>query len=554
MADYLLKEIPMRSKSKFVSSPALRTRLMRSGAALALLVAVTAAGEALAAAAPQEVDLLISGGTVYDGGLTAGVKADVGITGDKVVFVGPSAGVKAKRTIDASGLIVTPGFIDGHVHTNGDIFSKFANDRLVASNLYQGVTTNILGVDGGGSPDVRDQFVAASNTPPGVNFATFVGFGAIRQKVLKQDAREPSASELEEMKSLVVKGMCEGALGLSTGLFYSPQSYAKTEEVIELAKEASKRGGIYDSHQRDEGGAGTVGIENSVRELLRISKEANIPGHFAHLKNSGVSSWGKSPQIIGMIELARSQGQKIAADQYPFLASSGSVASILMPRWMLAGGRNDTLKRLDDPTFSGRIRGEMFELLNNRGGGKNLLVIRQSSPWLGKTLEDIAKTWHMNEVDAAIRVYKEGDEGMAIFAISEDDVRKYMVKPWVMTGSDGSDGHPRKYATFALIYDKYVVKEKILSLAQFVHRSSGLPAETYQLEQRGYLKPGYFADVAVFDPKGFVPKATYTEPKVLAEGMIHVVVNGKVELEKGKLTEVAAGRPLAHKPTAGTCS
>ncbi len=543
----------MRSRSAS-STPGLRTHLMRGAAAFSLAVLAVAVRPA-AAAAPQELDLLISGGTVYDGGLGQGVKGDVGIAGDKIVFVGAApAGVKAKRTIDATGLIVTPGFIDGHVHTNGDIFSKIASDRLVASNLYQGVTTNILGVDGGGAPEVRDQFVAGSTNPPGVNFATFVGFGAIRSRILKQDSRAPSASELEEMKALVVKGMCEGALGLSTGLFYSPQSYAKTEEVIELAKEAGKRGGIYDSHQRDEGGAGTVGIEASVRELLRISKEANLPGHFAHLKDSGVSSWGKAPQIIAMIELARSQGQKITADQYPYLASGGSVASILMPRWMLEGGRNDTLKRLDDPAQIGRIRGEMFELLNNRGGGKNLLVIRPQSPWLGKTLEDIAKTWRLPEVEAAIRVYKEGDEGMAIFAISEDDVRKYMVRPWVMSGSDGSDGHPRKYGTFAILYDKYVVKDKVLTLPQYVHRSSGLPAETYMLEGRGYLKPGYFADVAVFDPKTFAPKATYTEPKLLAEGMRHVVVNGKVELENGKLTDVAAGRPLPHKPTPGTCS
>lgn len=536
-----------------ISPSVLRSRLMRSAAAVAVC-AVAMAGAVRAAAPAAEIDLLVAGGTVYDGSLAQGAKGDVGIAGDKIVFVGTApAGVKAKRTIDATGLIVTPGFIDGHVHTNGDIFSQFAGERLVPSNLYQGVTTNILGVDGGGVPEVRDQFVKASTTPPGVNFATYVGFGAIRTRILKQDSRAPSASELEEMKALVVKGMCEGAIGLSTGLFYSPQSYAKTEEVIELAKEAAKRGGIYDSHQRDEGGAGTVGIEASVSELLRISKEAGLPGHFAHLKDSGVSSWGKSPQIIAMIELARAQGQKITADQYPYLASGGSVASILMPRWMLEGGRNDTLKRLDDPKFSGRIRGEMFELLNNRGGGKNLLVIRPQSPWLGKTLEDIAKTWRLPEVEAAIRVYKEGDEGMAIFAISENDVRKYMVRPWVMSGSDGSEGHPRKYGTFALLYDTYVVKDKVLTLPQFVHRSSGLPAETFMIEGRGYLKPGYFADVAVFDPKSFAPKSTYTQPRQFAEGMKHVVVNGKVALENGKLTEVAAGRPLPHKPTPGTC-
>ena len=532
-----------------------RAKLMLSAATAAVTAVSLAPQHAGAAAAPQTVDLLITGGTVYDGTTAAGVKEDVGITGDKVVFLGQATGVKAKRTLDATGKIVTPGFIDGHVHTNDQIFSKKADERLTPSNLMQGVTTNILGVDGGGVPEINALFQQASNAPPGVNFATYVGFGVIRTRVLKQDSRAPNADELAAMKALVAKGMCQGAIGFSTGLFYSPQSYAKTEEVIELAKEAAKRGGIYDSHQRDEGNGGqdSIGIENSFKELIRISKEAGLPGHYAHIKDSGVGSWGKSGQLIAMVNLARAQGQEITADQYPYLASGGSVASILMPRWALEGGREDTLKRLDDTTYSGRIRGEMFNYLHNRGGGKNLLVIQQSSPFLGKTLEDIAKTWNMNEVDAAVRVYREGDVGMAIFAISEDDVRNYMVQPWVMSSSDGSDGHPRKYGTFALLYDKYVVKDKVLNLAQFVHRSTGLPAETFRLDHRGYLKPGYYADVAVFDPKNFAPKATYVEPKVLAEGMVDVVVNGQVELENGKITDVAAGRGLPHVPTAGTC-
>ena len=508
-----------------------------------------------AAAAPA--DLLIRGGTVYAGDLAEGSVADIAIRGDRIVLVGDAgrAGVKAKRILDATGLVVAPGFIDPHVHTDDELFSENPRLRINAPNLAQGVTTNILGVDGGGEPEVAALFRKGARLGVGTNFATYVGFSPIRERVLGESSREPTPDELSRMKALVRKGMCEGALGFSTGLFYAPQSYARTEEVIELAREAARYGGLYDSHQRDEssGGPGSIGIEKSVEEFLRISREAGLPGHLAHLKNSGVFSWGKSETIIGLIEAARASGLEITADQYPYLASSGSVASILLPRWALDGGRDATLARLADSAQAPAIRQEMTKFLAGRGCGRNLRITERDSPFLGKTLADIATAWKVGEIDAAIRLYREGDVAMAIFTINPDDARAYMKRPWVMSSSDGSDGHPRKYGSFATLYDTYVVKEHVLTLAQFIHRSTALPADTLRLADRGRLEEGLMADVIAFDPKRFAPQATYEQPERLAQGMVHVIVNGRLAWENGKSTGARAGRGLPRAPPAGTC-
>lgn len=503
--------------------------------------------------AATPVDLLIRGGTVFTGDGAEGKVADVAIRGDRIVFVGDASRehLRPARTIDAKGLIVAPGFIDPHVHSDDELFSDDAAVRVNAPNLLQGVTTNILGVDGSGKPEVADLFAKAATLKVGTNFATYVGFSPVRQRILGRADRKPTESELAAMKALVDQGMCEGALGFSTGLFYAPQSYASTEEVIALAREAAKYGGIYDSHQRDEssGGPGSIGIEKSVQEFIRISREAGLPAHLAHLKNSGVFSWGKSAEIIGLIETAQAQGQQITADQYPYLASSGSVASILLPRWALDGGREATLARFADAEKAAAIRVEMTKFLAGRGGGKNLRITEKGSPFLGRTLADVAAEWRVSELDAATRLYREGDVEMAIFTINADDARAYMKRPWVMSSSDGSDGHPRKYGSFATLYRTYVVDEKVLTLPQFIRRSTSLTADALRIVDRGRLKVGQFADVAVFDPKSFAPQATYEQPERLAVGMVSVIINGQLALENGKITGALAGRGLPHAPT-----
>lgn len=525
----------------------------RKAAAALLLGTMLAGGSPADGTGP--VDLLIKGGTVYTGDLGPGQRADVGIRGDRIIFVGDGSRLEAKRTIDVTGMVVAPGFIDGHTHTDDDLFADDPAARVSLSNLAQGVTTNVIGVDGHGGADTAALFAKARSNGVGINFATYVGFGAIRQEVLGMQDRAPTGPELDRMKALVAQGMCGGAIGFSTGLFYAPQSYAKTEEVIALAREAATRGGIYDSHQRDEGngGADSVGIVASVAELIRISREAGLPGHFAHLKNSGVRSWGQSADVIALVEKARAAGQEITADQYPYLASGGSVTSILIPRWAQVGGREATLARFADPKVAPRLRAEMADFLAARGGGKNLLITRRDSPWVGKTLADMAALWSVDEVEAAVRIHKQGDIGMAIFAIGEDDLRRYLVQPWVMTGSDASGAHPRKFGTFATVYDSYVIKEKRLTLPQFIHRSTMVPAQAFRLTGRGQIRPDYYADIVIFDPARYAPRATYVEPTLPAVGVKAVIVNGRLAFEGGTPTGTLAGRGLAHAAPAGSC-
>lgn len=508
-----------------------------------------------AASASEPLDLLITGGTVFDGGTGPGVRADVGVRGDRIVFVGDGKNLTAKNRVEATGMIVSPGFIDGHTHTDDDLFADDPARRASLSNLAQGVTTNVIGVDGHGDPDTAGLFRRAQTNGVGINFATYVGFGPIRREVLGMQDRAPTEGELARMKALVAKGMCGGAIGFSTGLFYAPQSYAQADEVIALAREAATRGGIYDSHQRDEGNGGpnSIGIVASVNEVIRVAREAGLPGHIAHIKNSGVRSWGQSAEVIQQINQARSEGVRITADQYPYLASGGSITSILVPRWAQVGGRDETLRRLDDPSTASRLRFEMGDFLAARGGGRNLLVIRQDSPWVGKTLADLAAQWAVDPVEAAVRILREGDTGLAIFAIGEEDLRAYLVQPWVMTASDASSAHPRRFGAFATTFDTYVAKEKRLSIPQFIHRSTRLPAETFGLLERGHVRPGYFADIVVFDPKVFAPQSTYLHPAKPALGVRAVWVSGKLAFEGGKPTGELAGRGLAKVPPQGTC-
>ena len=523
--------------------------LLAGASALALTTA------AQAATAPA--DFIIAGGTVYTGADQAPTTADVVIVGDKIAFVGPNAASRftAKTTIDAKGKIVTPGFIDGHTHPDEYIRNKDAKERVNAPWLMQGSTTLMIGVDGRGAIDQADQAAVFGKDGIGTNVASFVGFGTIREKVLKNDGREPTAAELQQERELAAKAMCQGAFGLSAGLFYSPQFYAKTEEVIEVAKEAAKRGGIYDTHQRDES-TYTVGVMNSVAEVLRIGREAQIPVHIGHIKVLGVEVAGKAPEIIAQINAARAQGMVISADQYPWTASSTGINAAFLPRWAEDGGRQALLKRFDDPVQLEKIRTEGRDFMRKRGGADKTLLISQNQEWTGKTLQQQADDWKIEPIDAVIRIIKTGNNGgsIASFNMTEADIGAFMKQPWLVTSSDGSDNHPRQYASFARKYEKYVTQDKVISLAEFIRSSTGRPADIYGLEKRGYLREGYFADITVFDPKNFKQKADYVKAKELSEGVEQVFINGKAAMLDGKPTDVLAGHVLLHKPTAGTCN
>jgi N-acyl-D-aspartate/D-glutamate deacylase len=501
-------------------------------------------------------DILIRGGTIYTGADQAPFIGDVAIAGDKIVYVGPAQGAPARATriVDAKGMIVAPGFIDPHTHPDSYIRSADPAARLNAPWLTQGVTTVFIGVDGEGTPDVAADQSQFERQKIGTNIVSYVGFGAVRARVLGQDARAPSLSELDRMRALVAKGMCEGAVGFSTGLFYAPQSFAKTDEVIALAKEAAKRGGIYDTHQRDESSY-SIGLLNSVKEVLEIGRQANLPVHFAHLKALGVDVQGEAPQVIGLIDAARAAGQNVTADQYPWLASSTGLDAALAPRWAVDGGYGAMIARFDDPSLRERIRDEMKDNLRRRGGAEAILLTSVNQPWTGQRLSEVAKTWQVDPVEAAIRILRASKRtSIASFNMIDSDVDLIMRQPWIVTSSDGNNGHPRQYATFPEKYTVYVKARHIISLDNFIRHSTGLTADMFKLDRRGYLRSGYFADVVVFDPDRYRPLADYVNPRRLSEGVVDLFVNGQAAIWSGSLTGDAAGRALKHTPPQGTCS
>jgi N-acyl-D-aspartate/D-glutamate deacylase len=535
-------------RSRPAAAPSRRARLL----AASVLAAASLLG--LGAARTPAADLLIHGGEVYTGDGKAPFVGDVAIRGDRIVYVGPAANApRAAKTLEAQGMSVLPGLIDVHTHPDSYIRSKDPKARLNAPWLMQGVSTIFIGVDGDGTPDVADEAAWFRAQRIGTNVAPYVGFGAVRERVLGHDARAPDAAELARMQALVAKGMCEGAIGLSTGLFYAPQSFAKTEEVIALAREAAKRGGIYDTHQRDESSY-TIGLLNSVKEVLRIGREAHIPVHFAHLKALGVDVQGEAPAVIKLIEEARASGLDVTADQYPWLASGTNLEAALIPRWAVDGGYPAMLKRFDDPAQLARIEVEAQDNLRRRGGPASILLTSPDRPWTGKRLSEMAKAWGVDPVAAAIRILRDSPRtSIASFNMAQPDVDLIMRQPWVVTSSDGNNGHPRQYATFPEKYRKYVVERPVISFGQFVRQSTGKSADIFHLDHRGYLRPGYYADVLVLDRARYMPKADYVHPKVLSEGVRDLVVNGRLAVAEYRLTGEAPGRVLLRKPPAGTC-
>ena len=536
---------------------------MKSRLAVALLLSSALVGSA--SGQGQQADVLITGGTIYDGSTAKPFTGDVAITGDKITYVGPKAPMSARRTIDAHGMIVSPGLIDAHTHTDHFLDSPDKAQRSDPAWTMQGVSTVFLGIDGNGTPDLKAKFARYSAQGIGPNVVSYVGFGAIRQAVIGEAARAPTPDELAKEKALVVKGMCEGAIGLSAGLFYAPQNFAKTDEVIALAKEAGRRGGIYDTHQRDESSY-SIGLINSTKEVLQIGREGGIPVHFSHIKALGHDVWGKSKDVIKLIDDARAQGQSVTANNYPWLASHTGLDAALIPRWASDGGDPAMLKRFDDPALMAKIKLEMAQNLDRRGGAQTILLTSGESdagtanaapdkPWTGKYLSAIAKEWKVDPLDATIRILREskGKASIVSFNISEPDLENFMKQPWTVTSSDGGPGHPREYATFQTKYAVYVKQKHVIDTAFFIRHSSGLTADIFKLDRRGYLKAGNFADVLVFDPNRYVPKADYIHPAVLSEGVQELFINGVAAVDNGKPTGATPGRPLPHTPTAGTC-
>lgn len=523
--------------------------MKKVGCAFLLLVIVTLSHLALLAqgtsqARLTQVDILIRGGKVIDGTGGPAITADVGITGERIVFIGDAkrAALKATRLIEAKGLTVAPGFIDPHTHAEVDLASPQRNSNV--NYLMQGVTTVVINNDGRSSLPLSKKLSQLHTQGIGTNAVLLVGHGSVRQAVLGMSDAAPTTEQLTQMKALVQQAMEDGAFGMSTGLYYAPGSYSKTEEVIELAKIVAAGGGIYDSHIRDESSY-SIGLLGSIDEVIRIGREAKLPVHVSHIKALGVDVWGKSDEVIAMINRARAEGIQMTANQYPYTASGSSVEASLVPRWAEVGGNNELLKRIADPQVRPKLMAEMEVNLKRRGGANSLLITDgRNQQFIGKRLDAIAQMLNLSPVEAALEIIKQGGASVASFNMQEKDIENFMKQDWVMTGSDGSGGHPRKYGTFPRKMSEYVFKRRIITLPRMVRASSAQVAETFRIPDRGRLALNQFADVIVFDEKTVAERATYEQPEVLATGMKYVLVNGKVAVEEGKYTGVLAGRPL----------
>lgn len=526
---------------------ATRRPLARVALAGALLTA-TFARAAAAQAPSRALDVLITGAMVYDGSGVPGRTADVGMRGDRIVFVGRApAGVTATQRIDAKGLIVAPGFIDPHTHTYEGLPRLSAERRQNASSLMQGVTTVVLGADGRGPVDVTRVLDAAERDGLGTNAYVMAGFGTVRSRVMGASSAAASRTQVDSMRALITQAMREGAYGVGSGLFYAPQSYANTDEVIAVVSAAKPFGGVYDTHQRDESSY-SIGLLASVRETIKIGCESGLTANVGHIKALGVDVWGKADSVLRIMREARARGCTVTADQYPWTASGTGLSAALLPRWVQAGGRDSMLMRMNNVDERETMLVEMRDNLRRRGGDSTLLLTGgnlTAQQYVGKTLKAVAAERGKTAVQTAFEMIRDGfDMSVASFNMTERDIETFMRDPYVMTSSDGSDGHPRLYATYPRKIRRYVLDKPVITMQRMIAASSGQVARVYGFVDRGALRAGAFADVIVFDPKTIREEATYTEPTKLATGMRWVFVNGKAAVADGKLTGAMSGRAL----------
>ncbi len=500
--------------------------------------------------AAVEADVLIRGVTLHDGSGKPAVVGDLALRGDRIAAVGRFTVKGQPHTIDGAGLLAAPGFIDLHVH--GEDALTQAPTRGNANYLLQGVTTVVTGNCGLGPSQVAAYFRTLERGGIGSNVIHQVPHNDVRRAVLKNANRAPTAAELARMEMLVEQGMRDGAWGLSTGLIYNPGTYARTDEIVALAKVAARHKGFYASHIRDEG----TGVLEAVAEALKIGREAGLPVHISHLKASGRSAWGKSADVIALIEKARQAGQAVTADQYPYAASSTNLAAILIPPRFREGEPKDFLARLNDAGQEALVRQAIAANLDGDTPPRSLRIAyyRARPQWNGKNLAELARSEKKTPVDVVLEIERNGGAMVVSFSMNEEDVKLIMKQPFVATASDGSSmvpgasmPHPRGYGCFARKVGRYAIDDGVISLEQALRSCTWLPADILQLPERGYLKAGNFADVVIFDPKTFRDQATFDKPHQYARGVRYLYVNGKLAVKDGKTTGTLAGRVLRHQ-------
>jgi N-acyl-D-amino-acid deacylase len=535
-----------------------------------------------ASAGAESYDVIIRGGHILDGTGNPWYAADIGIRGDKIVAIGKLDNATAKQTIDATGKIVSPGFID----MLGQSETSLLIDKRSLSKLSQGITSEITGEGGSAAPqdeltlrplkplmdyfhltidwtDLNGYFDRLEKSGTPLNLGTYVGAAQVREAVIGDDDRAPTADELEKMKALVAQAMQQGAMGVSTALIYPPGHYAKTDELIALAKVASQYGGIYASHMRSEGQTERQALD----EAIEIGREAHLPVEIFHLKVAGKSRWGSMPKVVAKIQAARNSGLDMAASMYPYLAGATALASCLPP-WVADGGTEKLLARLRDPATRRRIKLEMAaehpgweNLYLISGGPTGVMISGVDNPTLkkydGKTVAQMAQAEKKDPLDALFDfvLADNAQTGALYFIANEQDLQYGLKQPWTSIGLDANEtsldgpifephNHPRAWGSMARFLGHYVRDLHLVSLPEAIRKITSLPAEREHLMQRGLLRPGFFADITVFDPKTIIDKATYTDPNQMSVGVEYVFVNGQLEFADGKLTGVTAGRAL----------
>lgn len=526
-----------------------------AGLALAVsAITFTGAIRTLGAQAPVAVayDLLIRGGTVVDGTGAPRFRADVALQGDRIVRI-DRAGIpadRARRVIDATDLVVAPGFIDHHAHIQTTI-----HEYPLAENFTrQGITTILASLHSGDQPWPLDAYMAALKVAPNVGF--FAGHSWVRTKVLGLENRAPTPAELEEMKRLVEVSMRQGALGLSTGLLYVPANYAKLDEVIELAKVAARYGGIYVSHMRDE----ATGLLESVSELVTVAREAGMPAQVQHHKAVGRTQWGWSEKSLALIDQSRAQGLDVTLDLYPYTASSTG-SSVLFPQWAMAGGRQQFAARVDDPETRKRIERDMRLIFERERGGGDLAniqfrVLPSDRRYDGRTMADLASARGLpntieSGIQLAIELQLKGGFSAIYHSMSEDDVIRIMKHPQAMFCTDGDNvgydvgfPHPRSYGTYPRVLGRYVRELKVLTLEEAIRKMTSMSADRIGQRERGRIAEGMFADLTIFDAETVADRATYADPHQFPVGIRDVVINGTPVIRDGALTGSTPGRVI----------